>query len=210
MEARWPHAGHTAQLLKRAAVIRWFPAQPIQHGAATRLADAITAHRKRLGCPPTDDIRILGAEDGARALLDGEMDVARPSWHRMLAKQFERLRVRALATDRLHKHPLLTVSGEAILVYPDALPISRSEIWNALSRSGNLSLPDRLRGALMDRIIWELGAMILHESAADPTELNPFAPLLSVYEEGLYPLELGPDAEITLWSPAAPGLTRTR
>jgi len=210
MGTGWPHSGRTVQLLKRAALIRWFSGPSAEHGVASKLADAIGAHQERLGCPATKEIRVLSAEDGARAVLNGEVDVARPSWHRLLATRFEQLRARVVATHRLQGNPLLTISGEAILVYPEALPISQSEIWSALGKSGDLSLPDRLRRALVDRIIWELGAMILHESAGDPTEPNPFSPLLTVYEEGLYPLELGPDGEATLWSPTASGPTRPR
>lgn len=83
---------------------------------------------------------------------------------------------------------------------PDALPVSQDELWDRLEGPAD----DRLSGAalriLVDRVLWELGMMLLWEMVGDLVGPNPYAPLLVIYEEGFYPLDLSP-LRARLWAP---------
>ena len=43
--------------------------------------------------------------------------------------------------------------------------------------------------------------MVLWEMVGDLVGENPYEPLLPVYEEGLYPLDLTPAGPVLLWAP---------
>ena len=209
MDVGGPRSAEVARLLKRISVIRWFRAGPIRPECGPQLAQAIESHLDGIGAERPACAEVLQSEVGARALLNGEIAASRPQWDGFIQAPFQALRDAALQSGRLREHPFLVVSGEAILVRPNALPLSQAALWSSLSQASHLQLPNRLLRILADRVLWELGMMVLHETLEDLMGENPYSPLLTLYEEGIYPLDLVSANRATLWTPGEPAAHTT-
>ena len=171
--------------------------------AGTRIAAALHEHARRVGIDPEPpDAVVLSGADGRTALRSGKIDVSRHAWDQRLRAPFSAVQKELHDSGRAVGHPLLLPSGEAYLMRPGALPIDQEVLWERIAGPPHDDLPPKIVQVLVDRILWELGVMLTFELVGDRLETpNPYAPLLTVYEEGLYPLDIGPERAL-LWAPS--------
>lgn len=199
-----PRSREAAALIRRIAAIRWFPPEWTPP-AAPRVVAALQEHEIRAGLEPIpSQLKLLSGPEGRRMIAGGEIGLRRATWVLRLQAAVDDASGALRRSRRAEGHPLFQRECEALMIRPAALPVSQPELWRALQGEGTTSLEAPSVRILCDRILWELGAAVAWELAADLLQAeNPFAPLIALYEEGIYPLDLcGP--RVLLWAPAAP------
>lgn len=200
IEDGWPRSRETAGLARRIGAVNWFQRTATTRDPTHRIAHALGTHAALLGLDGPGSVDVMRPWEGRADIRGQRTDVTRPQWDLALRGPFERVRKAMLTSKRAHGSPLILPSGEALLMRPDALPVSQDELWDRLEGPAD----DRLSGAalriLVDRVLWELGMMLLWEMVGDLVGPNPYAPLLVIYEEGFYPLDLSP-LRARLWAP---------
>jgi hypothetical protein len=199
-----PRSREVAELFRRIAAVRWFPRR-WRPPAAPRVVAALREHEIRTGLDQLPAaLELLSGSEGRQLIARGEIDLSRRAWVLRLQAALDGACNALRAGLRAQSHPLFQRESEALMIRPTVLPVSQPALWRALQGEGPHSLEAATVRILIDRILWELGAAAAWELAADLLEApNPFAPLLTLYEEGIYPLDLnGP--RILLWAPAAP------
>jgi len=190
-------------MARRLTVIDWFRMPPDPQERLIRIAGALESHaRLMLEKPSPEDLRILSGEEGRSFLLEGGTDVNRPAWMKILTARFEKILAALSETGRGAGHPLLDPHGNAPFPRVDALLLDQDLISTRLAGSGATMLSGDLTHALLHRLLYEMAALLLWEAVADILGENPFLPLLAIYEEGLYPLDLTADVPV-LWAPLA-------
>jgi len=133
-------------------------------------------------------------------IAGGEVDMERPLWQASLSRHLDAARVLLIESGRGAGHPLFEVSGAAVLMRDAALPMDLEAIGKTLAGSGRCTLSSSRVEALVRRLVWEMGAIVLWETVGDLLGPNPFLPLLAIYEEGYYPLDLAAEHPL-LWAP---------
>jgi hypothetical protein len=202
------HGAEVAALARRVAAIPWF--EPMRRDAhlPTRLAAAILRHEVRLGFSgPPRPARILDTA-AARAVLLAPAGEGSNRWRRALDEQGQRLHRALRGRPELAQHPLLEWTGEALLLRTAVLPVPQARLRTRLAGPAEGRPPAAVIQCLVDRVLWEVGTAVAWPLGGPTLGPSPFDPLLDIYEEGLYPLDLG-GAEIILWNPAS-GLTAGR
>ncbi|MAG58219.1 MAG: hypothetical protein CMJ83_18185 [Planctomycetes bacterium] len=196
----WPRSSEIAALVRRLAAVNWFRRHPHPDPPATRIGHALEEHASRVGFDLVHDVNVLAPWEGRSALREHEGALERTQWDAALRERFATLRNAVIESGRAAGHALLMISGEALLMRPEALPLSQDELWTRLEGPADDRLPTSVVRKLVDRVLWETGMMVGWELVADLVGPNPFVPLLTIYEEGFYPLDLR-DGTAWLWAP---------
>jgi len=197
----WPRSEETAALVRRMSAVDWFHRTNVPDTSADRLVTALEQHARLLSLePPVNDVIVLTPSEGRTALRNQRFPHERSPWEAALRSPFEKIHKAMVASERATGHSLLVNSGEALLMRPDALPISQDILWSRLEGPTDDLLPDGVVRHLVDLLLWEAGIMVAWEMVSDIVGENPYTPLLTVYEEGLYPLDIY-DGGALLWAP---------
>jgi len=203
-EDGWPRSREVATLARRIDAINWFQRDSVVRDPGQRLSDALVEHTRRLGAAAPASVNLRQSGEGRADIRDQHVDLKRPAWDALLRAPFDTARQVIRETGRARGHSLVLVSGEALLIRPEALPIQQETLWNRLQGPRKDRLPETTVSTLVDRVLWELGMAILWEMIGDLVGENPYESLLTVYEEGLYPLDLMPAGAVRLWLPSDP------
>jgi hypothetical protein len=203
-EDDWPRARETVALTRRILALRWFRCQDWLQDPTARIAHALASHGSMIALTvPPSEVSVLGPDEGRDAIRKG-FPLDRPSWNRSLRRPFERLLDVILETGRARGHSVILLSGRSILMQPEALSIPQDDMWRNLEGPPEDTLPEASVRILVDRVLWELGMMMAWEMVADILGPNPYTPLLTLYEDGLYPLDFE-GGKAVLWAPAHGG-----
>lgn len=197
----WPRSVEVAALVRRVGAIDWFRRAATARDPSHRIARCLADHMQGLGAPAPTSVDIQRPWEGRADLRGQDIDLSRPTWDGLLQARFEEVCDAIRSSGRARGHSLVVVSGEALLMRPDALPVQQETLWTRLAGPRDDSLPESTVRALVDRVLWELGMMVLWEMVGDLIGDNPYAPLLAIYEEGLYPLDITPGGPARLWAP---------
>ncbi len=200
-EDGWPRSTEVAALVRRIDAINWFRRDSAVCDPSRRLVSAAAEHTRRLGTSRPQSFSVQQPWEGRAGIRDQRIDLSRPAWDALLRPGFDTAHSAIRRTGRAKGHSLVTVSGEALLIRPDALPVEQETLWERLQGPPDDRLPPAAVRTLVDRVLWELGMMVLWEMVGDLVGENPYEPLLPVYEEGLYPLDLTPAGPVLLWAP---------
>jgi len=200
VEDGWPRSRETSGLARRISAVNWFRRATTSRDPTHRIAHALGEHASLLGVPSPGTVDVLRPREGRAEIRGQQIDVSRPVWDTALRGPFDRLRTTLLQSGRTRGHALVLPSGDALLMRPDALPLSQGTLWSRLEGPADDRVSEAVLRILIDRILWELGMMLAWEMVGDLIGPNPYAPLLVIYEEGLYPLEAAAN-RVRLWAP---------
>ena len=190
-EDGWPGSNVAVTLAQRIYSVQWFHRDGRPRNPAKRLANALSAHGERLGEPfGVQRVRILGPDEGRQQITESGDELPRMAWRQRLESEFVPAREKLLQSGRARGHALFETSGNNLAIHPTALPLVEQELWRALEHGGSSPLRPAIVRMLLDRLLWECGAMVAWAMLADRLPPNPFEPLLVVYEEGLFPIDI--------------------
>ncbi|MSR74289.1 MAG: hypothetical protein EXS14_02300 [Planctomycetes bacterium] len=197
---RGERSGERNMLMARIAAVPWF--QSIAHctDPSSRVADALSEHIRLLGITPAPaHLNVLSRDEGLFMLRNDPSPCSRPFWDTHLVASFERACRALLAGKRVDHDPLFAVAGRSILMESTVLPVRQDMLLERLQDQRGYALSPPMAQALLDRVLWELGAMLAWETVGDLLGPNPFLPLLSIHEEGLVLLDVDRD-RVLLWA----------
>ena len=187
-------------MVTRASVVRWFELPPHAELRSGRIARALEEHGKLLApAIPMRKSSVLSREDGISWIAEHGLDPT--PWRKALNTSQDQARQLALEHGRADSVGLFAQSGTSLSLR-HSLITTPQPLREVLGDPGAQLSPEDF-SRLDERLMWELGAMFLCELVSDLMGPNPISPLLTVYEEGLYPLDLTPDGLATLWAPTA-------
>lgn len=197
---RGPCSGQRNALMARVAAVRWFDRLPRNTDPSARLADALSDHIRLLGMTPAPaTLQVLSRDEGLALLRRDPQILARPQWERGMVQCFERAVRELLRGNRVDGDPLFVVTGRSVLLESTVLPVAQDRILHRLMDQRSYGLSGALAQRLLDRLLWELGAMLAWETVSDVLGPNPFTPLLTIHEEGLVLLDMNPE-RVLLWA----------
>lgn len=202
-ESGAPRGREVAQAARRLGVVRWFTLPPRPEVRAPRLLRALDAYASAPPDPrPVEEVRLLDGPAGRHLLGSGRTDPERHTWQGRVDAQWLRAREALLASGRGRGHPLLAFMGRSVSIRREILPVRAAELVRRLRATPGPVLPGEVAGILAERVVLEMGAYLVWEMVADLLGPNPFEALLTIYEEGCYPVEL-PGPRAVVWAPAS-------
>ncbi len=186
--------------MARIAAVPWFRTLPHRTDPSTRVADALERHIRLVGITPAPrDLVVLSRDEGLAELRAKPALLARHFWEQRLVTTFERVTTTLLTGSRVDGDPLFSVSGRSVLLETTVLPLAQDVLLQRLEDARGYALNAESAQRLLDRLLWELGAMLAAELVGDLVGENPFVPLLDIHEEGLILLDITPE-RVTLWA----------
>gem|GEM_PF-6829170 len=192
--------GERNALMARIAAVRWFRALPHGVDASARIADALERHIRLLGITPAPrELAVLTRDEGLAEVRARPALLARSYWEQRLTRSFEHVTSALLTGSRVDGDPLFSVSGRSVLLETTVLPLPQDLLLGRLMDARGYALDAASAQRLLDRLLWELGAMLAAELVGDLVGENPFKPLLDIHEEGLILLDITPE-RVTLWA----------
>ena len=197
---RGERSGERNNLMARIAAVPWFERARRLTDPSARVADALSEHIRLLGIEPAPSrLEVLGRDEGLVLLHQSATPLARPFWEPHLVQRFELAAKALLNGRRVDGDPLFAVAGRSVLMESTVLPVAQDRVLARLVDPRGYGLSALLAQKLLDRLLWELGAMVAWETVADTLGPNPFTPLLAIHEEGLVLLDLDPH-RVLLWA----------
>jgi hypothetical protein len=197
---RGERSGARNVLMARIATVTWFQPAPHLTDPSARVADALAEHIRLLGIDPAPKrLQVLSRDEGLVHLRQHPHPLMRPFWELRLVERFEQAVKALLQGTRVDGDPLFSVAGRAVLMEAAVLPVAQDKVLVRLTDQRGYGLAPQIAQRLLDRLLWELGAMLAWETVADLIGPNPFTPLLSIHEEGLVLLDIDPD-RVLLWA----------
>ena len=189
---------HRVALMARAwAALNERQNSTVREGAEHRIGAAASTHAELLSGRVHTMSFVLPTD--AEIWLTGQ-EPARRRWLTRLAEQFESIREGLIALSKTRELPAHEVSGDAVLLRADCLPLKQDRLNRWVRGNETDGLSDELTQMIVDETLWQCGACLAWEYVCGHERENPFAPLLVIYEEGFIPLAWDEGA-FTLLSP---------